>query len=1035
MTSGEILDSFVLDFISKPNESVSYIYYPTELARPHFEGQKNKFIVHDLRRNLSPMAPFFEVLRDSNPPEELVERYAYPLQCEQLKSYFKTGVVCDRQDIVIIDELKYERQELMRTLENLYLDVCTGIHVVYNAHLMSREAIDFVNRLEEIKPNIKFIFIFDSTVVRFDKSFISDFIEAKQLNSNFLNIYTNQVVPAEKKVKITVPKAKELINHIRNVTAFLLSDNTEKICTLVNKYFDFLHVTERKKRELYFYIGYGYYSCGDTDQACLYLSKAIEAKRNDELSVNAMFFLSKAFYIKKMNTAAFRYASLVQQKMENNPDSKLYALSLMMQYFASDRSDSEYLKSKYHEATRLLRQAGLLNNYVNTVLNVPMPSINDSTQLHQEIHPMIFDCYYAVSRLRNKQGLSDVCNWLGIVYSREGNKEEATKMYNECSQIRQEIGDILNIVRVRNSLSYEALIVADYKKSYDLLNEYSERFVEIDNYRTIINSLRNMALPLMYTRHFDEAGKILSVMTQFMNMFDFEYKSINSFLPELNDILIYRSIVELSRSEYSHVQVNLYSILNNGKYISPAVRPLLNFLEAAIFLKDGNYVDALDLFDEGMKIDMELGERNLHLVTFCFYEFAILLKKFGRDADSQKYLEKGFEIAKENNFVYYTKGKDQANIIDYLIKGEKFGQFHVNLEDLKKNALAERLKNQIHSRVLSSQFLNMVTCAAIETKDLKHYLQKVLPYVLDYAMADGIYLANKVSGKWKIIASSVQEETKLISAKNWGQYDSSAYYFEAGRVFYDARDKIYYCNISKYNYEAGIVIVPGAQGSIGSDLLGVLSIAFNYIQAQLVLYGQKAHLIQESVYDVLTTLKNRRALSDYMVEQRDKIKEVSIQYTVGFIDLDNFKYFNDTFGHQAGDIMLKRFAEMMKRVYRNGDFLCRYGGDEFVVLIPAATCEEAASTAKRLYRELKEEQYFIPALEDLMEKRLDIPEQYHLGFSMGICSNFDIEDRSNLREVMKNADDALYYSKKHGKGRVILWKEIKDEIKEAKKDE
>ena len=180
-----------------------------------------------------------------------------------------------------------------------------------------------------------------------------------------------------------------------------------------------------------------------------------------------------------------------------------------------------------------------------------------------------------------------------------------------------------------------------------------------------------------------------------------------------------------------------------------------------------------------------------------------------------------------------------------------------------------------------------------------------------------------------------------------------------------------------------------------------------------------------SVFDSLTTLRNRRALSDYIVEQRDKIKQISIQYTVAFIDLDNFKYFNDTFGHQAGDIMLKLFANIMKKIYRTGDFLCRYGGDEFIVVIPAATCEEVAETAKRLNKALRKEQYFIPALEDLMEKEIDVPKEYHLGFSMGICSNFDIEDKTNLKQVLKNADDALYYSKNNGKGKVIIWKDIK----------
>lgn len=1025
MTSKEILDSFVKDFISRKDESVCYIYYPTELARQCLESQKNQIKDYDLRDPFSPMPPFFNIIREENPSEELISKYAYSLHRESFISYFKTGVVVDRKDMVITEEIKYEKQEFYKTMMALIRELCTGIYVIYNAQWLCKEALDIIEKIEAENLSSKFILIFDSTVVRFDKTFISEFIERKQLGQNFLNIYTHQVVPSSGKTLSRIPKTKEIINSIRNAAAFLLTSNLEQLCEKIEKYGDKLKISERQRRELSYYLGYAYYICGDTDQACLSFSRALDIKKNDELGIKAMYYLSAAFYIKKMNTAAYRYASMVMQRTKQIPRSRFYAASAMVQYFACDRGDTNFLINKYREATKLLRESGLINNYVHTVLNVPGPFINDTKALTEEVHPMIFDCYYAVKRLNNKQGLSDVCNWLGITYSREGNKEEAFKMYKECSDIRQEIGDLVNIIRVRNSLSYEALIISDYKKAFDLLNEYSERFTEIDNYRTIINTLRNIALPLLYTRHFEEAGKIFTAMTQFMNMFDFENMTVNSFLPELNDILIYRSIVELSRSEFSHVQVNLYSILNNGKYISPAVKPLLNFLESVIFLKDGNYIDAVDLFEEGMMINSDIGEVNLHIIAFCYYEFAVMLKRFNHNDESEKYLQKGFKIAKANNLKYYTKGKDSITMLDYLVKGEHFGQINMNLEEIKKNALAERLKNQIHSRVLASQFLNSITSAAIETKDIKHYLQKILPYILDYSMAEGIYIVTRTGDRWKVMDSLNRGPFKSKEPVDWDYYFNEAQGYETCKVFYDAKNKNYYCNISKYNFSAGVLIVTGPQGTINSELINILGLSFSYVQSQLVLYAQKNNLIQASVFDSLTTLRNRRALTDYIIEQRDKIKQISIQYTVAFIDLDNFKYFNDTFGHQAGDIMLKLFANIMKKIYRTGDFLCRYGGDEFIVVIPAATCEEVAETAKRLNKALRKEEYFIPALEDLMEKEIDVPKEYHLGFSMGICSNFDIEDKTNLKQVLKNADDALYYSKNNGKGKVIIWKDIK----------
>ena len=76
----------------------------------------------------------------------------------------------------------------------------------------------------------------------------------------------------------------------------------------------------------------------------------------------------------------------------------------------------------------------------------------------------------------------------------------------------------------------------------------------------------------------------------------------------------------------------------------------------------------------------------------------------------------------------------------------------------------------------------------------------------------------------------------------------------------------------------------------------------------------------------------------------------------------------------------------------------------------------------------REGDYFIPDLCQLLEKNVIIPDNRRIGFSTGICSNYDIEDQTKMDDVMVYADHALYYSKQHGKGSIIIWNDIKDEI-------
>lgn len=153
---------------------------------------------------------------------------------------------------------------------------------------------------------------------------------------------------------------------------------------------------------------------------------------------------------------------------------------------------------------------------------------------------------------------------------------------------------------------------------------------------------------------------------------------------------------------------------------------------------------------------------------------------------------------------------------------------------------------------------------------------------------------------------------------------------------------------------------------------------------------------------------------------------------ISFMDLDNFKYYNDTFGHEAGDLLIAAFAKLLKEIYRKVDFVARFGGDEFVVVLPNTNCSEAARAAERLYEGLVKKEHFIPDLEKLLGKKIVIPEGKKLGFSMGISSNSDGDDISDLDTTMTNADKALYYSKQHKKGSVTIWADIKDKFNESK---
>lgn len=149
--------------------------------------------------------------------------------------------------------------------------------------------------------------------------------------------------------------------------------------------------------------------------------------------------------------------------------------------------------------------------------------------------------------------------------------------------------------------------------------------------------------------------------------------------------------------------------------------------------------------------------------------------------------------------------------------------------------------------------------------------------------------------------------------------------------------------------------------------------------------------------DALTGLPNRR----FARERLEQLWASSSQLSCMMIDVDNFKSVNDTFGHPAGDVVLRDTAAALSASIRKSDFLCRYGGEEFLVIYDGNNVEETRSAAERLCQNIANN-----AIDsDLFTGNVTV--------SIGVC----VRDRSfsDIDSLLKSADDALYMAKQEGK--------------------
>ena len=248
--------------------------------------------------------------------------------------------------------------------------------------------------------------------------------------------------------------------------------------------------------------------------------------------------------------------------------------------------------------------------------------------------------------------------------------------------------------------------------------------------------------------------------------------------------------------------------------------------------------------------------------------------------------------------------------------------------------------------------------------------------------------------------------------------------------------------IRKKNTET-MVIIFTAYASLETTILAMQEGAFSYLQKplnmeELKIVIKKALKTQElslenknliarlkdlSLKDSLTGLHNYRYLMERIVSEFMRAKRYILQLSLIMLDIDYFKSINEVYGHHYGDSMLKEFSAYLKNCARTNDIVVRYGGEEFVILMPDTSKEGTVNFGNRLLEKCKEHIF------DRQDKRIK------LKISIGVA-NFPEDGGNSTTELLDAADNALRQAKERGGNQLFPYqsvsgKEIKDIIKDG----
>jgi len=198
--------------------------------------------------------------------------------------------------------------------------------------------------------------------------------------------------------------------------------------------------------------------------------------------------------------------------------------------------------------------------------------------------------------------------------------------------------------------------------------------------------------------------------------------------------------------------------------------------------------------------------------------------------------------------------------------------------------------------------------------------------------------------------------------------------------------------IAAEDYEARVAVT-------SHDEIGLLGSAFNKMAEDLSVAAQRTEYL--AYYDSLTTLPNRSMFSKLLNQAIRLARRDGKQLAVLFVDLDRFKYINDTLGHEAGDLLLQEVAKRLQACLRESDTVARLGGDEFVILVPAV--HDVADVEVVAHKILAATGRSFVAL----------GQEFRVTASIGISTYPN--DGDDEQSLMKNADIAMYQAKEDGK--------------------
>ncbi len=1008
----------------------------------------------------------------------ITECQVYSLHKDTLISYLKTGRAT-RHELMIISEMPYEKQKFVQSIFNCLNYISKKKKLMIVLDCVQQAGLSSLNMIHELMNNLnnqdfKLLIIYNemhSPLPYLDEGFTRMVDKAEENSILFewdgveetrVNDYHMTFIPNKRYFS-------DYILKLNNLFQMLAIEDAEYYMQVIHNRIveEKLNIDASDKFSFYALRAYNYIYSDNTNSALLMCEKMLPLYRpKKDLYQDYMYnFLSSLSQMTRIQSdLAVRYAEKCIAVAEKMKDEDLIFHAHVLHTSAKFCGWKDIFSIDFTKVTideNIIDELRKHKFYNTLAYYLACGSDNHYDEIKKIVSGEKESGYFNAAirlgtELGNQNFLLSAYTKSIIIYTEKGFHKYANHFYEEKLKILRSEKNTRRTANLLMGMGYNEIISEQFEKANENFNQAFKIIYKLKNVEALAEGLYNMSVNAICSRDFVSAEKYLQNIFKIINNLGYEtikicnasklygllalcnYKTGNEYRCYLClntiEILISHLLSSDTEHDYEQWHEDLF---------------LYYFVKGIVAKDNGELDEAVALFAKAeFHYDIYPGARFYTTAEYVI-EYVDLCNRTGNEEKANQLIEEAIGYCSKNG--YGNKGKT----IMYAIEGKlhKLTPIVNNLITITLEQMVELSVNVGRERQLTERKKDINFLSAWQEMfnrdevDEKNLISNAMATLQNNFNLDGIIIIGRNENKIRPIYKSANAE---ISQDEMIQVFEFFDLFK--REFITSRTDKTFMEYSRIVSIFGINQVVTVAGVPLADEKGIYNIMLAFVnmhnnfrrnmtllnednlvimKTAFVQLGNNLERIRNrknvdtinqklnelAVTDMLTGLYNRQGFSKNMEDALDSDNSITILYA----DLDNFKYYNDTFGHEIGDLILVEFAKIFKRVSAKRGYAVRYGGDEFLVVLKNVDDNRGIEVAEEIYHKI--EDGFIDVVKANTNKKVDIPREKRVSCSIGIATSEGC-DAEAISDTLKKADEALYYMKHNKKGRYIVWEDI-----------